>query len=458
MDNANAKAVTPRKIGITETVLRDGHQSRMATRMRTVDMLKVADEMDQIGFHSLEVWGGATFDACLRFLSEDPWERLRKLKRRFVKTPLQMLLRGQNLLGYRHYPDDVVEAFVKKAVENGIDIIRIFDALNDTRNMEVAIKATKAAGAHAQGTVVYTISPVHGVDHYLKTARTLVEMGADSICIKDMAGILTPYAAEELVRALKRELDVPVQLHTHYTSGMAAMMYLKGIEAGADVIDTSLSVLAMGSSQPATETMVAALAGTRYDTGIDLKALTRVNDMLKAEMGKYSEYLTPLSVDTQVLIYQIPGGMISNLASQLKQQGMLDKLEEVLAEVPRVRADMGYPPLVTPMSQIVGTQAVFNVATGQRYLIKSKEIKDYVKGLYGEPPAPISEEIKKLILGDEEPIKGRYADQLEPRMDSARQELKEKGYYWQEEDVLTYVLFPEPAIKFFEMRQKAALA
>lgn len=430
---------TPR-VRITETILRDAHQSLMATRMRVEDMLAVADELDAIGFHSLEAWGGATFDTALRFLDEDPWERLRRLKFRIRNTPLQMLLRGQNLLGYRHYPDDVVAAFCERSVKNGVHIVRIFDALNDVRNMRVSIEATKKAGGHAQGTVVYTISPVHDTEHYVGIARELKDAGVDSICIKDMAGLIGPYQAAELVTRLKKDIGLPIALHTHYTSGLGSMSYLKAIESGVDVVDTALSTLSMGSSQPPTESLVAALQGTEFDTGLDLEALSRINRHFAEAKKKYSDVLAPINVNPEILSYQVPGGMISNLRSQLQAQGYADKLQEVFEEVPRVRADMGYPPLVTPMSQIVGTQAVFNVVTGERYKVKSKEIRDYVKGLYGRPPAPISEEVRKQIIGDEEVYEGRPADRLEPMMDTAREEIK--GFARSDEDVLSYIMFP----------------
>lgn len=442
-----------RRVGITDTIFRDAHQSLLATRMRTEDMLAVADDINKVGYHSLEVWGGATFDSCLRFLNEDPWIRLRKLKERIPDTPLQMLLRGQNLLGYRQYPDDVVRAFVKSAVKNGIDIIRIFDALNDTRNMQVSIEATKEAGAHAQAAVVYTLSPVHDIDHYVKTAKELKGMGADSICIKDMAGLLTPYASYDLVKRLKEEVGLPVQIHSHYNNGLAAMAYLKGIEAGADVVDTALSALALGTSQPATETIIASLQGTPYDTGLDLALVSSINSYFKGAKEKYAKFAAPVTVDPEGLIWQVPGGMLSNLRAQLKAQGMLDKLPDVLREVPRVREDMGYPPLVTPMSQIVGTQAVLNVVTGSRYSIKSKEIRDYVKGLYGRPPVPISDEIKRMIIGDEEVVTCRPADILEPQLDKAREDIRD--YIRKDEDVLSYALFPEVALDFFKKREES---
>ncbi|HBR29967.1 MAG TPA: oxaloacetate decarboxylase subunit alpha [Firmicutes bacterium] len=442
------------KVGITETIYRDAHQSLWATRMNTDEMMAVAEAIDEIGYHSLEAWGGATFDTCLRFLKEDPWVRLRRLKAVIRKTPLQMLLRGQNILGYRHYPDDVLRAFCFKARENGIDIFRIFDALNDLRNMETAIKACKETGAHVQGAISYTISPVHSVDAFVKLGKEMKELGCDSICIKDMAGLLMPYAAEELVKRLKAEVGLPVQLHCHYTSGLASMTYLKAIEAGADVVDTALSALALGTSQPPTESIVAALQGTPYDTGLDLEALSPINQHFKEISQKYRELDSPRTVDTAVLSYQIPGGMISNLVNQLKGQNALDRYEEVLAEVPRTRAELGYPPLVTPTSQIVGTQSVLNVLTGKRYGVLPKEIKDYVRGFYGRPPGPIDPEVQKLIIGDEKPITSRPADELAPQLETARKELLaiDQHYYQQEEDVLSYILFPEVALDFFKYR------
>ncbi len=440
-----------KKIGITETILRDAHQSLLATRMRLSDMLQVAELMDEVGYHSLEVWGGATFDSCIRYLDEDPWVRLRELRKHIKKTPLQMLLRGQNLLGYRHYPDDAVREFCKKSIENGIDIVRIFDALNDIRNLEVAIDATKKAGGHAQASIVYTLSPVHNTEHYVETAKRLEAMGADSICIKDMAGLMSPSAAFELISRLKAEISVPIQLHTHYTSGMGAMTYQKAVEAGVDVIDTAISSLALGTSQPATEVMVAALQGTPYDTGLDLKLLKKLSDHFTKVKDELKAFAAPLKVDTQVLITQIPGGMLSNLRVQMSAQGILDKWDQVMEEIPRVRKELGYPPLVTPMSQIVGAQAVLNVALGQRWAIKTKEVKDYLQGLYGASPAPIDEEFRRSIIGDAPVIDHRPADDLEPILDKAREEIKE--YITQEEDVLTYVLFPEQALEFFKRRQ-----
>ena len=444
------------KVEITETVLRDAHQSLIATRMSIDDMLPIIEKLDQVGYHSLEAWGGATFDSCLRFLNEDPWDRLRKIKDKAKNTKLQMLLRGQNLLGYKHYADDVVEYFVQKAVANGIDIIRIFDALNDPRNIETAIKACNKEGGHAQATISYTISPVHTIENFVDTAKVLVDMGADSICIKDMAGLLLPQPAYELVSALKNEVNVPIQVHTHYTSGVASMTYLKAIEAGADVVDCAMSPLAMGTSQPPTEAIVAALKDTEYDTGYDLNLLSEISDYFKPLREKYisSGLLNTkvMGVDVNTLKYQVPGGMLSNLVSQLKEAGAEDKYDEVLKEVPRVREDFGYPPLVTPTSQIVGTQAVMNVLAGERYKIIPKESKGLVKGEYGKTPAEIPQEIVDKILKGEERISCRPADLIEPELDSIREEIKD--ITTNDEDVLSYALFPQVALKFFEERDK----
>lgn len=443
-------------IKITETVFRDAHQSLIATRMKTEDMLPIAEKMDKIGFHSLEVWGGATFDSCLRFLKEDPWERLRALRKAFKNTKLQMLLRGQNLLGYKHYADDVVEEFIKKSIENGIDIIRIFDALNDTRNIRKSIEATKKYGGHAQGAISYTVSPVHNIEYYVNLAVEIEKMGADSICIKDMSGILTPYVAERLVKELKKNISVPLQVHSHFTSGIANQTYMKAIEAGADIIDTAISPLGMGTSQPATESMIASLEGSPYyPDNIDWNLLLEVSDYFRKLRERYiKEGLLKdkvLGVDVKALKYQVPGGMLSNLVSQLEVQGAIDKLDKVLEEVPKVREDLGYPPLVTPMSQMVGTQAVFNVVFGERYKVVPKEVKNYVKGLYGKPTIPIEEDIKKKIIGDEEVITCRPADLLEPELDKLKDEIKE--YIEQDEDVLTYAMFPQVAMEFFKYRQ-----
>lgn len=442
-------------IKICDCTLRDGQQSLIATRMRIEDMLPILSKMDEIGFGAMEVWGGATFDSCLRFLKEDPWERLRKFRSVLKNTKLQMLLRGQNILGYKHYADDVVESFVRKSIENGIDIIRIFDALNDARNLETAVKATKAENAHAQLAISYTLSDVHTLEYYVDLAKRYESLGADSICIKDMAGLLLPKPAYDLVKAIKEEVNVPIEVHSHYTSGVASMTYLKAIEAGADIIDTDMSPLSMGTAQPATEVMVAALQGTDYDTNLNLSALKEITDYFKPirEDDIKSGLLNTkmLGVDISTLIYQVPGGMLSNLVSQLKNANAEDKYDAVLAEIPKVRADLGYPPLVTPSSQIVGTQAVLNVLMGERYKMVSKETKDIVRGMYGQTPVPISEEIRKKIIGDEEPITCRPADLIEPEM--AKFEAEMKDYKQQEEDVLSYALFPQQAMDYFKFRQ-----
>ncbi len=446
-------------VKITETVLRDAHQSLLATRMRLDEMLPILQEMDKVGFYSAEVWGGATFDSCLRFLDEDPWERLRVIRREMPNTKLQMLFRGQNMLGYRHYADDVVEYFVQKSVANGIDILRIFDALNDIRNLETAIKATKKEGAHLQAAISYTTSPVHNNAYFVSYAKQLEDAGADSICIKDMAGLLTPYNTYALVKMMKEAVKLPIQVHTHYTSGLASMVLMKAIEAGADIVDTAMSPLAMGTSHPATESMVAALQGTEYDTGLDLQQLNRVRIHFAALREKYlaSGLINPkmLGVDANTLLYQVPGGMLSNLVSQLKQAGKGDQLEAVLAEVPNVRKDAGYPPLVTPSSQIVGTQAVFNVIMGERYKMVTKEFKGLLRGEYGKTPVPVDPEFRKRIIGDEEPIDCRPADLLKPELDT----LKQESAQWaeQEEDVLSYAQFGQVAVKFFENRRNKQL-
>ncbi len=443
------------QVKITETLLRDAHQSLLATRMTMDEMRPILSTMDKVGFHSVECWGGATFDSCLRFLNEDPWERLRTLKKEMPNTKLQMLFRGQNMLGYRHYADDVLEYFVQKSVSNGIDIIRIFDALNDIRNLETAVKAAKKEGAETQIAISYTLGDIFTTDYYVDYAKKIESIGADSICIKDMAALLTPYETEKLVKALKANVKIPIQLHTHYTSGLASMCLLKGIEAGVDIIDTAMSPLALGTSHAPTESMVAALQGTEYDTGLDLKLLTEIRDYFMGLRKKYidSGLLDPkmLAVDANALIYQVPGGMLSNLLSQLKQAGKSDKFEEVLREVPRVREDAGFPPLVTPTSQIVGTQAVFNVIMGERYKTVTKEFKGLVKGEYGKTPAPISPDFRKKILGDEAPIDCRPADLIAPELDK----LKAEAAKWteQEEDVLSYAMFGQVAEKFFEKRR-----
>ena len=443
------------KIKVTETVLRDGHQSLIATRMKTEEMLPILGKLDQVGYHSLEVWGGATFDACIRFLNEDPWERLRIIRKNVKNTKLQMLLRGQNLLGYKNYSDDVVEEFIKRAVSNGIDIIRMFDALNDIRNLKTSIRATKEAGGHAQTSISYTVSPVHNVDYYVNVAKEMENEGADSICIKDMSGILLPYEAVEMVKRIKEAVNIPLQIHSHFTSGVANQTYMKAVEAGVDIIDTALSPFGNGTSQPSTEPMVASLQNSPYDTGLDLGLLNEIAEYFRPIKEKYMKegILNPkvLSVDAKALIYQVPGGMLSNLVSQLEQQRSMDKYEKVLEEIPKVREDLGYPPLVTPMSQMVGTQAVFNVILGERYKMVPSEIKNYVKGLYGKPTVPISQEIKEKIIGNEEVYTGRPADLLEPELDKFKNEIKE--YIEQEEDVLSYALFPQVALKYFQYRQ-----
>ncbi|MEA4888444.1 MAG: oxaloacetate decarboxylase subunit alpha [Clostridiaceae bacterium] len=443
------------KVKITETILRDAHQSLAATRMTIDDMLPALAQLDAVGYNALECWGGATFDTAMRFLNEDPWERLRKIRAACPNTKLQMLLRGQNLLGYKHYADDVVDYFVARSVANGIDIIRIFDALNDFRNIEKSMAACRREGGHAQGCIAYTTSPFHSIGKFVSDAKQLEEMGADSVCIKDMAGLLLPYEAYKLVKAMKENLSIPIELHTHYTSGVGSMTYLKAIEAGCDIVDTALSPLAMGTSQPPTEPLVATLAGTEYDTGLDLIKLTEISEHFRDVRERWiaSGLISPkmLGVDVNALIYQVPGGMLSNLVSQLKQAGKEDQLYEVLAEVPRVRKDFGYPPLVTPSSQIVGTQAVMNVIMGERYKMVPKESRGMVRGEYGRTPAPIDPEIQKKILGDDQPITCRPADLLEPELDKIKAQAAE--YVEQEEDVLTYAMFPQVAEKFFKWRR-----
>ncbi len=442
------------RIGITETVLRDAHQSLIATRMTTEEMLPILPALDDIGFYSLECWGGATFDACLRFLDEDPWERLRIIRGKCPKTKLQMLFRGQNMLGYRHYADDVVAYFVEKSVANGIDILRVFDALNDIRNLDTAMKAAKKEKAHLQAAISYTTGPVFTVEYYTDYAKRLENNGADSICVKDMAGLLTPYATYDLVKALKETVKIPVQVHSHYTSGLGSMVLLKAIEAGADLIDTAMSPLAMGTSHPATESMVAALQGTEYDTGLNLEALDEIAKYINTLREKYLEngLLSPkmLKSDAKALIYQVPGGMLSNLFSQLKQAGKEDRLSDVLAEVPRVREECGYPPLVTPSSQIVGTQAVLNVISGERYKTVTKEFKGLVRGEYGKTPVDIDPAFRRRIIGDDEPIECRPADLLKPELETLRAECAK--WTEQEEDVLSYAQFGTVAEKFFERR------
>ncbi len=444
------------KVLITDTILRDGHQSQAATRMRTDEMLPVCDMLDKVGYYSLECWGGATYDSCLRFLNEDPWERLRALRKALPNTKLQMLLRGQNLLGYRPYSDDVVEFFVKKAIEDGIDIIRCFDALNDLRNMQTAVKATKKYGGTAEIALSYTQSPVHNEDYFVKLAQEIEAMGADLICIKDMANLLLPYQAYSLVKRLKSATKLPIVLHTHDTTGTGAMVLMKAIEAGCDIVDTCLSPLATGTSQPATESIVATLKGTQFDTGFDLELLSKLAEHFRGVADRLTKdgWRDPgrvLSVDVKTLQYQVPGGMLSNLIGQLKAANAMDKYYDVLAEVPRVRKDMGYPPLVTPTSQIVGTQAVMNVLYGERYKMVPKESKDLLAGRYGKLPGPVNEEVRKKCIGDEQVITCRFADTLPPELDKLREEMRE--WYQKEEDVLSYAMFPKVAPKFFEYRQ-----
>lgn len=443
------------KVKITETILRDGHQSQAATRMRTDEMLPACELLDKAGYFSLECWGGATYDACIRFLNEDPWERLRKLRKALPNSKLQMLLRGQNLLGYRPYSDDVVEFFCKKMIENGIDIVRCFDALNDLRNMQTAVRATKQYGGTAEIALSYTESPVHNEDYFVKLAVEIEKMGADLICIKDMANLLLPYKAYSLVKRLKENTSLPVVVHTHNTTGTGAMVLLKAIEAGADVVDTCLSPLGNGTSQPCTESLVATLRGTEYDTGIDMNVLTDLAAHFRGVADRLTKdgFRDParvLAVDVKTLQYQVPGGMLSNLIGQLKQANAMDKYYEVLAEVPRVRADFGYPPLVTPTSQIVGTQSVMNVLNGERYKIVPKESKGLLRGEYGLLPGKVNEEVRKKCIGDEKLITCRFADTLPPELDKLRAEMRE--WYQCEEDVLTYAMFPKVAPKFFEYR------
>jgi len=442
-------------VRICDTILRDAHQSLLATRMRTDDMLPIAEKLDSVGYWSVEMWGGATFDSAMRFLNEDPWERIRRLKAVMPKTPFQMLLRGQNILGYKHYADDVLERFIVKACENGIDVFRIFDAVNDVRNMRRSMEVVKREGAHVQAAICYTISPVHNIDSYVTMARQLRDLGADTICIKDMAGMISPYMAYELVGELKAVIDLPIQLHTHYTSGMGTAALLKAIEAGVDIVDTAISSLALITSQPPTETIVSILEGTARDSGLDLNLLAEISGYFGEVRKKYAKFESGMTgVDVRVLQFQIPGGMLSNLMSQLREQGAEDRYEEVLAEVPIVREEMGFPPLVTPSSQIVGTQATLNVILGERYKIIPEEIKNYVRGYYGRAPAPIDPEIQKLIIGDEEPIDCRPADLIPPGMEKAREEIGDLAR--SEEDVISYALFPLTARPFLERRQRSS--
>ena len=445
-----------KKLFITDTILRDAHQSQAATRMKIEDMIPALERLDQIGYWSLECWGGATFDVCMRFLNEDPWERLRTLKKYMPNTKLQMLFRGQNILGYKHYADDVVDKFVGKSIENGIEVIRIFDALNDTRNLEQAIKSCKKYGGICEPALSYTESPVHNEEYFVKLAKELEQMGADVICIKDMANLLLPYDAYSLVKKLKENVNVPIHLHTHNTTGTGDMTYLMAAQAGVDIVDTALSPLANGTAQPSTEALVATLKGTERDTGLDLEKLSDIATHFRgvADKMKADGILDPkvLNVDTKTLLYQVPGGMLSNLLSQLKQANAEDKYYEALAEVPRVRKDFGYPPLVTPTSQIVGTQAVLNVLSGERYKMVPKESKGLLRGEYGQLPAEVNEDVRKKAIGDEEVISCRPADLLEPELEKYTAEMKEKGIGKSEEDVLSYALFPQVAEKFFKVR------
>jgi oxaloacetate decarboxylase (Na+ extruding) subunit alpha len=447
--------IKKKPVGITETILRDAHQSQIATRMTTEQMLPIIDKMDQVGYHSVECWGGATFDACLRFLKEDPWERLRKLRDGFKHTKLQMLFRGQNILSYRHYADDVVEYFVQKSIANGIDIIRIFDAFNDLRNLETSVKACKKEGGHAQIALCYTLGEAYTLDYWKEIAKRIEEMGADSICIKDMAGLLVPYEAEALLKALKASTKSPIQLHTHYTSGVASMTYMKAVEAGCDIIDTAMSPFALGTSQPATEVMCETFRDTPFDTGLDQKLLAEIADYFRPiqEEALKSGLLNPkvLGVNIKTLMYQVPGGMLSNLVSQLKDAHAEDKYYDVLEEIPRVRKDFGEPPLVTPSSQIVGTQAVLNVLMGERYKMITKESKALLHGEYGQTVKPFNPEVQKKACGDETPITCRPADLLKPELREMEKEVAR--YKQQDEDVLSYALFPQVAVDFFKYRE-----
>jgi len=444
------------KVLITELVLRDGHQSLIATRMRTEDMLPICAKLDSAGFWSLEAWGGATFDACVRFLKEDPWERLRKLRNALPNSRIQMLLRGQNLLGYRHYSDDVVRAFVQKSADNGVDVFRIFDAMNDLRNLRVSIEATKAAGKHAEGAISYTTSPVHDIAHFVKLAQELETMGCDTIAIKDMAGLLTPHTSGELVKAMSAVIRIPIHMHSHATSGLSGMSFMKAIENGATMLDTCNSAFSEGASHTSTESIVAALQGTEYDTGLSLPALQEIAAYFREVRKKYWQFESEFTgVDTRVLVNQVPGGMISNLSNQLKEQGALNRMDEVLAELPRVRADLGYPPLVTPTSQIVGTQAVLNVLTGERYKSITTEVKHYLLGRYGMPPGAINSQVRSMAVGNQEVITCRPADLIEPELDKLRSEIE--GLAKAEEDTLTYAMFPDIGRTFLQERSAGTL-
>jgi pyruvate carboxylase subunit B len=445
-----------RRLHLTDVALRDGHQSLLATRMRTEDLLPAAEKLDAVGFWSLEVWGGATFDTCLRFLKEDPWERLKAFRQAVPNTRLQMLLRGQNLVGYRHYADDVLDSFIEQSAKNGIDVFRIFDALNDIRNMKRSIKVVKQCGKHVEATICYTVSPVHSLNHFVEQAIQLEDLGTDTLCIKDMAGLLPPFEAYELIKRLKAAVRVPIHLHTHYTSGMASMSALMAVLGGLDILDTAMSPLAGGTSHPPTESFIAALRDTPYDTGLDLASLTPVAEQLRGARKRYHQFESDFTgVDTDILVSQVPGGMLSNLAAQLAEQNALDKIKDVLEEIPRVRKDMGYPPLVTPSSQIVGTQATMNVRTGDRYKVITNETKNYFKGLYGKPPGTLDSQIRKKSLEGERPVTGRPADSLDPELDDARQELAQKNI--SEEDLLSYTLFPSVALQFLDERERGEI-
>jgi len=444
------------QIKITDTTLRDAHQSLIATRMRTRDMLPIAEELDKVGFFSLEVWGGATFDACIRFLNENPWERLRLLREKIKNTKLQMLLRGQNLVGYRHYSDDVLREFIRLSVKNGMDIFRIFDALNDLRNMELSIKVAKEYGAHVQGTISYTTSPVHSTEKFVEMANSLEHMGCDSLCIKDMAGLISPATASELVKAIKQKVSIPLNIHSHCSSGMAPISLFAAAEAGVDIIDTAFSPFGWGTSHPPTESMVASFKDTPYDTGLDLELLYEIGEYFATVSAKYRMLFTAEATrpSVNVLLHQIPGGMLSNLVSQLREQNALDKFGDVIEEIPRVRADLGYPPLVTPTSQIVGIQAVLNVLAGERYKQVTQEVRNYLLGQYGRPPGEINEEIRHQVIGDESPIGVRPADLLEPELGKMRDEGHKLGIVHQDEDVVTYALYPQVAVKFLRGEMK----
>jgi pyruvate carboxylase subunit B len=446
-------------VKITDTTLRDAHQSLMATRLRTADVLPISAELDRVGFFSLETWGGATFDSCIRFLNEDPWERLRVFKAHMPQTPMQMLLRGQNLVGYRHYGDDVVEEFVRLAIKNGVGIFRIFDALNDLRNMTTAIRAAKGGKAHTQGAICYTVSPVHTIESFVQMAMELENLGCDSVCVKDMAGLITPKATYDLIKALKKAVHLPISLHSHCTSGVAPLSYLAAVQAGVDILDTAMGPFSGGTSQPPTESIVAAFKDTEFDTGLDLETLAGLSEHLVRLREKYAGLFDPIAErpDINVFLHQIPGGMLSNLLSQLKEQNQADKYNDVLKEVPRVRQDLGYPPLVTPTSQIVGTQAVLNVLLGERYARVPKEVKEYCLGFYGKTPGPIDPQIKKKIIGKEKPIEGRPADLIKPQLKELKKEAQRMGILKKEEDLITYALYATVAAKFLrgELKEEA---